>query len=95
VDHIISEKHGGRTTADKLAYACFFCNRHKGTDIATIDSASEKLIPLFNPRTDSWDAHFTAELPLIKAKTEIGEATARLLGFNLPERVLERAGLNA
>ena len=26
VDHIISEKHGGPTTADNLAYACAFCN---------------------------------------------------------------------
>ena len=33
VDHIISEKHGGATQLDHLAYACAFCNRHKGSDI--------------------------------------------------------------
>lgn len=26
VDHIISVKHGGATTADNLCYACIFCN---------------------------------------------------------------------
>jgi 5-methylcytosine-specific restriction endonuclease McrA len=30
VDHIISEKHGGQTEADNLAYACAFCNRAMG-----------------------------------------------------------------
>jgi 5-methylcytosine-specific restriction endonuclease McrA len=33
VDHIISEKHGGPTLADNLAYACAFCNRAKGSDM--------------------------------------------------------------
>ena len=37
VDHIISEKHGGATQLDNLAYACTFCNRHKGSDIGSID----------------------------------------------------------
>lgn len=36
VDHIIAEKHGGRTELDNLALACAFCNRAKGTDIASI-----------------------------------------------------------
>jgi len=36
VDHIISEKHGGPTTADNLADACVFCNRAKGSDVASI-----------------------------------------------------------
>ncbi len=36
VDHIISEKHGGQTEADNLAYACAFCNRAKGSDIGSI-----------------------------------------------------------
>ena len=34
VDHIVAEKHGGATTEENLAYACFFCNRNKGSDQA-------------------------------------------------------------
>lgn len=37
IDHIISEKHGGLTEADNLAYACAFCNRFKGSDVGLID----------------------------------------------------------
>ena len=36
VDHIISEKHGGSTHEDNLAYACTYCNRNKGSDIGSI-----------------------------------------------------------
>src|SRR2546423_8483314 len=35
VEHIISRKHGGSSEIDNLALACAFCNRHKGTDIAS------------------------------------------------------------
>ncbi len=36
IDHIISEKHGGPTTEDNLAYACLFCNKSKGSDVGSI-----------------------------------------------------------
>ena len=29
VDHVVSEKHGGLTVAENLAYACLVCNRYK------------------------------------------------------------------
>ena len=29
VDHILSEKHLGKTVLENLALACFFCNRNK------------------------------------------------------------------
>lgn len=92
VDHIISEKHGGLTTADNLAYACTFCNQHKGSDIASLD-AKGNLIRLFNPRIDLWAEHFAVVGLLIQARTSIAEATIRLLGFNTPERLIEREAL--
>ena len=42
VDHVVSEKHGGETSSENLAYACAFCNRAKGTDLGSI--ASVKLV---------------------------------------------------
>ncbi|MBX3436655.1 MAG: HNH endonuclease [Planctomycetaceae bacterium] len=39
-DHIIAEKHGGETTAENLALACFDCNWFKGSDIASLDPIS-------------------------------------------------------
>src|SRR5947199_9182781 len=52
IEHIISEKHGGPTEAANLALACIFCNRFKGTDIATLAPATGQLCRLFNPRSD-------------------------------------------
>jgi hypothetical protein len=37
IDHLIAQKHGGRTQLDNLAYACWRCNRHKGTDLGSFD----------------------------------------------------------
>jgi 5-methylcytosine-specific restriction endonuclease McrA len=33
IDHIIARKHGGPTSADNLALACFSCNHHKGPNM--------------------------------------------------------------
>jgi 5-methylcytosine-specific restriction endonuclease McrA len=57
-DHIVAEKHGGETTLENLALACFDCNRFKGSDIASIDPKSKRLTPLFHPRLQVWDEHF-------------------------------------
>ncbi|MFN8456025.1 MAG: HNH endonuclease signature motif containing protein [Anaerolineae bacterium] len=53
VDHVIAEKHSGKTREDNLAYACFYCNRYKGTDLASLDPLTNEITPLFNPRTQS------------------------------------------
>nr|WP_216859184.1 HNH endonuclease signature motif containing protein [Hymenobacter citatus] len=92
VDHIISEKHGGLTVAENLAYACTFCNRNKGSDIASL-AADGTLTRLFNPPTDDWASHFSIVGFAVQGLTPIGEVTARLLGFNTPERLLEREAL--
>lgn len=95
VDHIIAEKHGGLTELENLALACAVCNRSKGTDIASLVPDTLTLVRLFNPRTDRWEDHFRirAETLLIEPFTDVGAATAQLLGFNEVERVLERQSL--
>ena len=95
VDHVISVKHGGQTVETNLAYACVFCNRHKGSDIASISLQSGALVPFFNPRTDVWAEHFQLSECHITPLTEVGEVTARILRFNDIERILERQALNA
>jgi len=37
VDHIYAEKHGGATTEANLCLSCFDCNRHKGSDLTSLD----------------------------------------------------------
>jgi hypothetical protein len=90
VDHIISRKHGGQTEIENLALACIFCNRHKGTDVASLLRGSDELIRLFHPRKDHWSDHFHLDGSLISPLTPIGEVTANLLQFNNEDRLLER-----
>ena len=94
VDHIISQKHGGATEADNLAYACACCNRAKGSDIGSIASSTGELTRLFHPRSDLWGDHFELQGLEIRPKTPIGEATVRALGLNAVERKLERQALH-
>lgn len=89
VDHIISEKHGGTTAEDNLAQACTTCNANKGSDIATLDSQGQ-LTRLFHPRKDLWNDHFQFSGERIIGLTAIGEATAKILGFNDARRLEER-----
>ena len=94
IDHIIAEKHGGTTSADNLCYACTFCNRHKGTDIGSIANRTGEFTRFFNPRTDRWVDHFRINGFAIEHLTAVGEVTCIILGFNHPNRVLEREALS-
>jgi hypothetical protein len=90
IDHVISEKHGGPTADSNLAYACIFCNRFKGSDIASVSRRTGRLCRLFNPRTDHWAEHFKLNGTSIHGVSEIGEVTVELLGFNQYDRLTER-----
>jgi 5-methylcytosine-specific restriction endonuclease McrA len=58
IDHIIASKHGGPTTAQNLALACFACNHHKGPNIAGRDPKTGRITRLFHPRRHKWNRHF-------------------------------------
>jgi len=93
VDHIVSEKHGGLTVAENLAYACFVCNRNKGSDIGSILVPESVLIGYFNPRLDSLSDHFFLDGIVIKPRTPIGQVTERIFKLDDIERLAERAAL--
>lgn len=87
VDHIIAEKHGGERIVENLAWACFDCNRFKGSNIASIDSETGELAPLFNPRQQTWSDHFLTQQGRLIPLTAVGRVTAAVLRLNLPRRV--------
>lgn len=93
VDHIISEKRGGSTMEVNLCLACVFCNQRKGSDVGSIILESGQFVRLFNPRTDRWGDHFRLQDYRIEPRTDIGVVTARLLQFNVIDRLLERQAL--
>jgi len=94
VEHIISRKHGGSSELENLALACVFCNRHKGSDIASLIPETGELVRFFNPRINRWREHFRLNGVVIEPLTEIGEATVRILQINHNDQILERQVLS-
>jgi hypothetical protein len=95
VEHIISIKHGGSSEPDNPAYARVFCNRQKGSDIGSLSQQTRELSRFYHPRADRWADHFRLDGELITPLSVIGEVTARILQFNIGERLLERRLLRA
>jgi len=54
VDHIVSQKHGGTSDSQNLAWACTRCNSWKGSDVGAIAFRTTRpetgeAVPLFHP----------------------------------------------
>lgn len=94
-DHIIAEQHGGATTAENLAFACWQCNRRKGPNLSSVDPETGEIVRLFNPRLDRWSDHFRLEGARIQPHTAVGRATVSLLRLNSTENLILRAALRA
>ena len=90
VDHVIAEKHGGTTSVDNLALSCTTCNRRKSSDIASFDPKTGSLTALFNPRSQSWHAHFELQDSRIMGLSAEGRTTVEFLRLNSYERLVER-----
>lgn len=89
VDHVIAEKHGGQTEAGNLAFACWRCNRHKGSDLGSFDPQTRNFSLLFNPRRHVWTEHFAWQDEQIVGVTPEGRTTISLLRLHSDERRAE------
>lgn len=93
IDHIVAEKHGGQTDAENLAYTCWRCNRHKGSDLGSFDPETQAFCFLFNPRQGKWTEQFQLEGVIIIGLTAVGRTTVKLLQLNSQKRLAERQNL--
>lgn len=92
LDHLIPVAAGGPTTRDNLWLACRPCNEFKAAQTQAVDSQTGEPTPLFNPRTQEWQMHFTwnADLTEVVGVTPIGRATVAALQLNRPMLVRAR-----
>jgi hypothetical protein len=93
IEHIIPRQHGGSTDATNLALACHHCNLHKGPNLSGIDPGSGALTPLFNPRLQAWEEHFSLQGVTIVGMTPQGRTTVRVLAMNKGARLQLRAAI--
>ena len=89
IDHIIPEARGGSSDEDNLWLACPLCNGHKADRQEGLDPEGRSMVPLFNPRTESWEEHFewVEAGAMIRGKTTQGRATVMTLQMNHPDIV--------
>jgi len=92
IEHIVPRSLGGLTTEENLWLACPLCNEHKGNRIVALDVVTDQIVPLFNPRRQTWSEHFawTPEGDRIVGLTAIGRATVIALNLNRPALVKAR-----
>lgn len=94
IDHIYAEKHGGTTELDNLCLSCADCNRHKGSNLCSLDPNTGAIVSLYHPQRGEWDEHFSlSENGVIEAQTAEGRVTAKVLKFNRFELVVDRQRL--
>jgi hypothetical protein len=95
VDHIVARKHGGADNLLNLALACERCNAFKGTDLTGVDTNTNQVERLFNPRSQNWNDHFELRGALILGRTPTGRVTVAVLVMNDEQRVRIRRELLA
>jgi HNH endonuclease len=80
-EHILPISKGGQNDLENLAWSCLGCNLYKFTAISAIDMVTGDIVPLYNPRKDTWNEHFkwSEDFSLIIGLTSQGRATVTRL----------------
>lgn len=86
IEHIIPRSKGGNTELDNLALACQGCNNAKYNHIEGLDPITGQKSPLFNPRRNNWQDHFTwnHDFTQLIGISSIGRTTVQKLRLNRP-----------
>jgi hypothetical protein len=84
VEHILPIVKGGLDDFLNRAWSCLGCNLYKFTATHAFDFVSGDLVPLYNPRQNTWSDHFKWEddYSLIVGISPIGRATVLRLRLN-------------
>ena len=84
LEHIKPKATGGETVRENLWLACVQCNQYKSDRTHASDPLTDEVVPLYNPRTQSWAEHFTWDETgcYIIGVTAMGRATVEALQLN-------------
>jgi hypothetical protein len=84
IEHTIPRAKGGSTAEENLYLACRLCNNFKGVQTEATDPSTGAVVPLFDPRRQSWSDHFSwsDDGTRILGRTACGRATIVALKLN-------------
>jgi 5-methylcytosine-specific restriction endonuclease McrA len=94
VEHIVPVSRGGTSDEQNLWLCCPLCNKAKGDRTVATDPETGQIVPLFNPRAQSWSEHFawSSDGLRVLGKTATGRATVALLNLDSdPDAILVRS----
>ncbi len=96
IDHILPGSEGGESEPNNLALACHGCNLFKSNKTELFDSATDKIVRLYNPRADVWNEHFnwTSDFTEMVGLTSTRRATIEALNLNREGLVNQRKMLH-
>jgi hypothetical protein len=94
IEHIIPIAKKGTDDEENLWLACRLCNSYKGQQTEANDPLTGQLVPLFNPRTQTWTEHFrwSSDGVRIIGLTPIGRVTVGALKLNHATATTVREG---
>ncbi len=83
-EHIVPIAAGGQTVRENLWRSCRPCNELKGAQTHASDPETGEMAPLFSPRTQAWNAHFSWSEggTMMLGLTPTGRATIVALHLN-------------
>jgi hypothetical protein len=92
VEHIVPPGRGGADDESNWALSCRACNLHKSDHVDGADPLTRAVVPLFHPRRDRWEDHFSVDAvtAALVRLTPIGRATIDRLRMNRPAQVAAR-----
>jgi len=92
VEHIKPKSRGGADNDDNLALACTSCNVFKSDAVVGFDVITDEDIPLFHPRQQDWEDHFSVNSVNgeIEGLSTVGRATIICLKINSAEQLRSR-----
>ncbi|BAY83845.1 HNH endonuclease [Calothrix parasitica NIES-267] len=91
-DHIKPISKGGKTNFNNLCLACRSCNEFKSDITEAVDPSTGEIVPIFNPRRQSWFDNFqwSPDSTKVEGLTAIGRATIVTLRINNPVIIVAR-----
>jgi hypothetical protein len=84
VEHIVPRAKSGADHPANGALSCWSCNSAKRDYLTGIDPITGSEVPLFHPRRQCWEDHFTVsgDFLRIDGRTPVGRATVGRLRMN-------------
>jgi hypothetical protein len=91
ISHLIPVSKGGTHNEENLWLVCSVCNRHKAAKITAVDPETGQIVPLFNPRTQTWHEYFrwSDDRSYVIGLTPVGRATVASLHLSDNPRINE------